>query len=100
MDEKMDERAEKVELPRWQSHKQVWADKIVRMVDNGPDCESAINDDSFIIWHLACGGYRHVSNALRSRGGDSPVGGYYVRYEDGYESWSPSEAFEKGYTRL
>ena len=25
--------------------------------------------------------------------------GYYVVYEDGYESWSPSKAFEEGYTR-
>ena len=25
-------------------------------------------------------------------------GGYYVRYPDGYESWSPAEAFEDGYT--
>jgi hypothetical protein len=24
-------------------------------------------------------------------------GGYYVRYEDGYESYSPAEAFEKAY---
>lgn len=24
--------------------------------------------------------------------------GYYVVYEDGYDSWSPVEAFEKGYT--
>ena len=26
------------------------------------------------------------------------IGGYYVKYEDGYESWSPAEAFEEGYT--
>jgi hypothetical protein len=26
------------------------------------------------------------------------VGGYYVRYEDGYESYSPAKAFEEGYT--
>ncbi len=26
------------------------------------------------------------------------AGGYYVRYKDGYESWSPAEAFENGYT--
>ena len=26
------------------------------------------------------------------------VGGYYVIYEDGYTSFSPAEAFEKGYT--
>jgi len=26
--------------------------------------------------------------------------GYYVVYDDGYASWSPTEAFENGYTRL
>jgi hypothetical protein len=26
------------------------------------------------------------------------VGGYYVRYADGYESYSPAKAFEEGYT--
>lgn len=31
----------------------------------------------------------------------SPViGGYYVRYEDGYESFSPAEPFEAGYNLL
>jgi hypothetical protein len=25
--------------------------------------------------------------------------GYFVVYEDGYQSWSPTEAFEKGYTK-
>ena len=27
-------------------------------------------------------------------------GGYYVQYEGGYESYSPAEAFESGYTRI
>lgn len=31
---------------------------------------------------------------------DPQVGGYYVRYEDGYESFSPAEAFEAGYDSL
>lgn len=26
--------------------------------------------------------------------------GYYVRYEDGYQSWSPAAAFESGYVLL
>ena len=26
--------------------------------------------------------------------------GYFVLYEDGHESWSPSAAFEYGYTRI
>lgn len=25
------------------------------------------------------------------------VGGYFLRYSDGYQSWSPAEAFEQGY---
>lgn len=28
------------------------------------------------------------------------VGGYYVQYEGGYESWSPAQAFEEGNTRI
>lgn len=27
-------------------------------------------------------------------------GGYYVMYEDGYESFSPAKAFEAGYTKV
>jgi hypothetical protein len=27
------------------------------------------------------------------------VGGYFVVYTDGYESYSPAKAFEEGYTR-
>ena len=30
--------------------------------------------------------------------GSSADYGYYVVYEDGYASWSPSAAFESGYT--
>lgn len=28
------------------------------------------------------------------------VSGYLIRYEDGYTSWSPSNAFEEGYKLL
>lgn len=31
---------------------------------------------------------------------DPHVGGYFVRYDDGYESFSPAAAFESGYTRV
>ena len=31
---------------------------------------------------------------------DPKAGGYYVLYEDGYASWSPSQAFENGYTEM
>lgn len=28
------------------------------------------------------------------------VGGYFVVYEDGYESYSPAKAFEEGYSKF
>ena len=28
------------------------------------------------------------------------AGGYYIVYADGYESYSPAEAFESGYSRI
>jgi hypothetical protein len=28
------------------------------------------------------------------------IGGYYVRYKDGYESYSPQKAFEEGYKEI
>ncbi len=28
------------------------------------------------------------------------IGGYYVKYEDDYYSYSPNYAFEKGYSRI
>ncbi len=87
-------------LPKWKSHKEVWADKIVGIHKRDTNSEQAIKDDSFTIWTLACGGYIHVSNALVSRGFPS-VGDYYVRYEDkGFEFWSPARAFENEYTRI
>lgn len=78
-----------VELPRWRSHKTVWADKIV-----------GTTSGTFL---LLRGMEVEVSQNLRNRlpFGVDPVGGYYVRYEgDGFESWSPAEAFEQGYTRI
>jgi hypothetical protein len=90
-----------VELPRYQSHKKVWADKVVKVKDNsGENCEAAMANDSFIIWYLDSGGYVHVSKDLKLRGGENPVGGYYVQYDDGFQSWSPAKAFEEGYTRI
>lgn len=31
---------------------------------------------------------------------DPKPGGYYVLYGDGYDSYSPAQAFEEGYSRL
>lgn len=81
-----------VELPRWRSHKIVRGDKITGVLDEPRR------------WCLACGGIVDVSDELQQRvpvkdGLQLAFGGYYVRYEDGFESWSPAKAFEEGYTR-
>ena len=37
-------------------------------------------------------------NSILTEKGESEADkGYYVRYKDGYESWSPAEAFEEAY---
>ena len=87
-----------VQLPRWQSHKKVWADKIIAQV-----ASCAVDGANRIeTWKLASGAEVVTGGNLRSRvpSGQNPVGGYYVRYDDGFESWSPAQAFEEGYTKI
>lgn len=84
------------ELPQWYSHKKVRAAKIERVdlaATSEPtllylegDFEISVTDE-WIGRHTPKGG---ILIDL--------VGGYFVRYIDGYESWSPAKAFEDGYT--
>lgn len=85
---------EDVAIPQWQSHKKVWGDKIVAVFDESPSMVGH--------WELLCGETVVVSIQLAHRVpvGVNPVGGYYVLYEDGFESWSPAKAFEEGYALL
>ena len=90
------------ELPRYRSHKEVWALKIgAIMID---PAQSA----TFKGIHTSLAG----AVITPAEPGFSPfrvdgtymakhspeVGGYWVRYADGYESFSPCEAFEEGYS--
>lgn len=78
------------EMPRYQSHKKVWALKIkaINFVENGG---AMITPEE--------SGYAPfpVDDAYVQKHGPQP-GGYFVQYADGYKSWSPAEAFEEGYT--
>ncbi|RUV08001.1 hypothetical protein EOA79_02310 [Mesorhizobium sp. M1A.F.Ca.IN.020.03.2.1] len=78
------------EMPRYQCHKKVWALKIERV------------DESQTLYPVDKG-YApiRVSDEWleRYRGSDQDPG-YYVVYDDGFSSWSPTKAFEGGYTRL
>lgn len=81
-------------LPHWRCHKVVQADKItaVEVTHTGLH--------SFLV--LKCGARIKVTDGLLDRVPESHAidSGYYVRYADGYESWSPAKAFEEGYTRI
>lgn len=77
-------------LPQYQSHKVVSAAKIASTFAHG---------DEATLFYIGPEGQRiglPVSAEYVQRN-NPQVGGYYVRYSNGHESWSPAEAFEEGY---
>ncbi len=89
------------ELPTYVCHKHVQAFKIETIILDG----LIANDPNY----EPEGGGRLYSGSepvsadvdvAYMRRCNPEVGGYYVRYEDGYESYSPAKAFEEGYTPL
>lgn len=94
--------SEPSELPRWKCHKEVMGFKIA-LVEKVPDPEILgfkvyLTDQDRKYNVLVTGEY--LKRHSRDREGATLVGGYYVRYEDGYESWSPAKAFEDGYSPM
>lgn len=81
------------ELPLYRCHKEVHAAKIDsvecgRSDRNGPGCTLVTSSGSI-----------PVSETFMYKHNPEP-GGYFVVYEDGYQSYSPAKAFEEGYTRI
>ena len=76
-------------LPLYTCHKTVEAFKIaaIRPLANG---------EVMLIGYNAAHSHRESVAYVDKH--HPQVGGYYVRYQDGYSSWSPTEAFESGYT--
>jgi hypothetical protein len=87
------------EMPKYQSHKQVWALKIKAIVRDG-EGENRESDGSAMITPEEEGyaPFRVEHEYMHKH--KPEVGGYFVQYEDGYKSFSPAEPFESGYTRL
>lgn len=76
-------------MRKYKSHKTAEAFKIIDIIAINPTHSSLIGDGiavevtrDFFMKH----------NPYR--------GGYYVKYQDGYDSFSPAEAFEDGYTEI
>jgi hypothetical protein len=90
------------EMPKYQSHKKVWAIKIAKIdkdIDKAKE-EDRETDGSAVITPADEGYGAFTVDANYMHKHQPEVGGYYVVYQDGYKSFSPAEAFENGYTRL
>lgn len=85
------------EMPRYQSHKKVWALKIreIRL----PETFHESNKSRWIV-PFEDGYDSFAVNGEYMEKHKPEVGGYFVQYEDGYKSFSPAQAFEAGYTLL
>jgi hypothetical protein len=84
-----------IEMPKYKSHKEVWALKIKSIVRDG-EGENRESDGSAIITPEEDGyaPFRVESDYLHKH--NPQVGGYYVVYQDGYKSFSPAQPFEEG----
>ncbi len=78
----------RAEMPKYKCHKEVHALKIheVSVLDNGDAVIMPEDYPSFQVDKEYVDRHKPV------------VGGYFVRYKDGYASFSPAEAFEEGYS--
>jgi hypothetical protein len=78
-----------VELPRYVSHKTVWALKIAEFdVETLTITPAEQGYPPFVV-------DREYVEKHRPQ-----VGGYFVMYADGYRSFSPMKAFVEGYKRM
>lgn len=88
-------------LPRWKCHKEVWAGRILKW-SSVPD-DGAVGHKPEYVLSLDNGMEFFITenqfNTQFFKQGDKDLG-YLVVYRDGYTSWSPTEAFESGYTRV
>ncbi|XUM21050.1 DUF7681 family protein [Bradyrhizobium oligotrophicum S58] len=80
------------EMPRYQSHKQVWALKIAAIEIHQDKSATIAPVDAGYVSFTTKPGW-----AERWSGSEEDLG-YFVQYQDGFASWSPTKAFEEGYT--
>lgn len=83
-----------IEMPKYKCHKVVHALKIAGIDNHASESAIIYPSDSK---------YAPVTTDIgwmaRFKGGDDDLG-YYVVYEDGFTSWSPTKAFEEGYSNV
>jgi hypothetical protein len=87
------------EMPKYQSHKKVWALKIKSIVRDG-EGENRDSDGTASITPKEVGYVPFKVSRDYMHRHRPEVSGYFVQYEDGYQSFSPADAFENGYTLI
>lgn len=87
------------QMPKYKCHKEVWALKIKSIsFDDIEEKSISVNEEIATITPEEEGyapfrvsfGYCNKHNPQK--------GGYYVVYKDGYQSFSPADVFEEGYS--
>lgn len=91
-----------VEMPKYKCHKEVWALKIKEIVRDSDKAreEGRETDGSATITPEESGYAPFKVDAGYMHKHKPEVGGYYVVYADGYQSFSPAAAFEDGYSPI
>lgn len=93
------------EMPKYKSHKTVWALKIKELIYDWElaNKENRETDGSLTIVP-AEEGYGPIKVEAKFVPKHDParpqVGWYFVQYSNGYKSFSPADAFEEGYMRI
>ncbi len=82
------------ELPRYKCHKEVWALKIagVEIHEDGSATIAPVDE--------GYGPFKTNPGWNQLFHGSEGDLGYFVLYEGGHQSWSPTKAFEDGYSRI
>jgi len=86
-------------LLRYKCHKEVFAGKIVNINGTGDTSNLPVILNILTAEVDGMVGSIPVSTDYVTRH-NPQVGGYFVLYADGYQSFSPADAFESGYSRL
>ena len=88
-----------IEMPKYKSHKEVWALQIKTIVRDGAEYNTE-SDGSAMITPME-EGYAPFKVDHEYMAKHKPqIDGFYVKYKDGYESYSPYKAFIEGYTMI
>ena len=79
------------EMPKYQCHKIVHALKIEYIERETDGTATIIPEEGYAPFKVSA---EYVNKHKPQRGG------YFVVYEGGYQSWSPADVFEAGYTLI